>query len=544
MIANWWNSLRMQSKLQILTQFFVIIVMLSAQFWIMHRFEDHVFVASEDKTHAIADGVINGANMLMLTGSISNPLHRKAFVEKMTATEGLLELRILRGEPVMKQYGAGLPEEAARDDAERRVLGEGKILVEPGHTPEGKLTMRAIVPFIASRDFRGTNCLQCHTHAREGDILGAASMVVNLEKDQQSLATLNGSLWVGQVVIQVLLFLIIGAIARAITRPAKVLQTVMQSIEHDGDLQRRVHNESHDEIGETTHAFNALMEHFQDIIRQVNLNADEVTRAAENLSRTTRTVNEGSEQQSQLAVAVAAAAEEIRASISQVAEGTREAAELSDRASELSGEGSRIVNESAREIARIADAVSQAQQVIAALGERAERISGMVSSIKQIADQTNLLALNAAIEAARAGEQGRGFAVVADEVRNLAARTAQATQDITEMTESIQLDTRKAVDRMLFATEQVGHGVELGQQAAAALDQINDGARRTVERVSQIANAMREQTAASGEIAQNIHRIVQMADANGHAVANTASALGTLQNLAQALHERVSRFKA
>ncbi len=543
MIKRWWNGMRMQTRLQLLTQFFVILVMLAAQFWIMHRFEEHVWLASAEKTEAIAQGVINGHNLLVVTGAVSIPERRQFFIDLMNDTEGLLDLKIIRSPDIRKQYGERKEGTAAPDVLENQVLTDGKARFEPLKLDDGRLAMRAVLPFTASRDVHGVNCLLCHASTHEGATLGAASMVVDLQKDQQNLARLNRSLWIGQLAIQLLLFLIIGAIARAITRPAKELQTVMLNIERDGDLRHRVHNDSHDEIGETTHAFNTLMGHFQDIICQVNLNVDEVTHATTDLARTTRTVSEGSEQQGQLAIAVAAAAEQIRASIGQVAEGTREAAELSQRARDLAHEGTRIVNESAREIARIAEAVDQAQGVITALGDRAERIGGMVSSIQQIAEQTNLLALNAAIEAARAGEQGRGFAVVAAEVRNLATRTAQATQDITEMTGSIQMDTRRAIERMRFATEQVHHGVDLGQQAAAALDQIDEGARGTVERVLQIADAMREQTAASGEIAQNMQRIVQMAETNGHVVANTSSAIDRLQALAHALHERVARFR-
>ncbi|MEW6446225.1 MAG: methyl-accepting chemotaxis protein [Pseudomonadota bacterium] len=540
----WWNRLRMQTKLQILTQFFVLLVMIGAQLWIMERFEKHVFSASRDKAEAIADGVINGHNILVASGAIARPDMRALFNDMMTGTEGLLELRIIRSDATRQQFGERSEGAPTATDDETRVLKDGKAHFEAARTDDGTLAMRAIAPFIAGKNERGVNCLTCHAQAREGEVLGVASMLVNLKHDEEILRNLNHGLWIGQVVIQIILFLIIGAIARAITAPAKQLQAAMTRIEAEGDLTLRVDNASHDELGQVSRAFNKLMDSFRDIIQQIHVNTDEVTRATQALAQSTEAVIQGSSKQSTLAASVTHAAENIREGISHVASDAREAESISDRTHALSLEGRDVTRQSAREIEQIAERVRQARETIQMLGERSARIDGIVTSIKQIADQTNLLALNAAIEAARAGEHGRGFAVVSDEVRALASRTAQATNEISAMTQAIQRDTELSVDSMEQAAAQMRLGVELGARAADSLDQINQGASRTEQHISAIAKAMNEQTTASIEIAESMHNMAHMATENAEIIGKTSSAIDNLEKLAQELNQRVLKFKA
>lgn len=533
----------MQIKLQILTQFFVIVVMIGAQFWIMDRFERHVFTASQDRAQAIADGVINGHNILAASGAISRADMRMMFDSMMSKNEGLLDLRIVRSDAVRRQYGERSEGELVATQDEDQVMQDGKAHFETQQTEDGTLVMRAIYPLIASKDVHGVNCLTCHSQAREGEVLGVVDMLVDLKKDQEILDNLNRGLWIGQIAIQILLFLIIGAIARAITAPAKQLQATMQRIQEEGDLTLRVSTGSHDEIGQVSRAFNTLMDNFREIIQQVHINTNEVTRATQALARSTQSVMQSSAQQNELALSITQAVESIRENIAHVAEDTREAVEISDRTNALSVEGRQVTQKSAQEIARIAELVQQARHTIQMLGEKSTRIDGIVTSIKQIAEQTNLLALNAAIEAARAGEHGRGFAVVSDEVRALASRTAQATHEISEVTQAIQSDTLLSVHSMEQAAEQMRVGVELGARAADSLDQITQGAHRTEEHISAIAKSMDMQSQASSEIAESMHSVAEMASQNMKVISSTTSSLENLETLAQELQQRVHRFR-
>jgi methyl-accepting chemotaxis protein len=192
---------------------------------------------------------------------------------------------------------------------------------------------------------------------------------------------------------------------------------------------------------------------------------------------------------------------------------------------------------------KISEAVQSSSAIIEDLGRQSDQITSIVKTIREIADQTNLLALNAAIEAARAGEQGRGFAVVADEVRKLAERTSRSTTEIASMVEKIQKGTRDAVGSMDAGVKQAGKGVDLAGQAGTSITEIREGALRVMQVVNNISDSIREQGAASNDIAKSIENIAQMSEESASAVQDTADAARHLQKLSSTLHSSVSRFK-
>jgi methyl-accepting chemotaxis protein len=240
---------------------------------------------------------------------------------------------------------------------------------------------------------------------------------------------------------------------------------------------------------------------------------------------------------------MAATVEQLTVSINHVADNANEAHGLSSDSGRQSAEGGAVIQETLASMQRIADTVQGAAAQIAELGQHSDQISSIVNVIKEIADQTNLLALNAAIEAARAGEQGRGFAVVADEVRLLAQRTANSTQEITEMIKKIQLGTRSAVSNMEIGVQQVSSGVEQASQAGDAIVSIREASGRVVGVVDQISLALREQTVASQDVARNVERIAQMSMENSEAVADTSRTAQGLQQLALSLEKQVASFR-
>ena len=271
--------------------------------------------------------------------------------------------------------------------------------------------------------------------------------------------------------------------------------------------------------------------------------AEQLSAAAEQLQHTSEEVAARSRQQSEAASSMAAAVEQMTVSIDQVTQNAREAHGISLQAGELSGKGSQVIQNAAREMNLIAQAVQSSSQIIEELGQQSEQITSIVKTIHEIADQTNLLALNAAIEAARAGEQGRGFAVVADEVRKLAERTSLSTSEIAGMVGKIQSGTRNAIGSMESGVTQVGKGVDLATQAGSSITEIRDGALRVVQVVNSISDAIREQGAASSEIAKNVEHIAQMSEESATAVEETASAARHLQQLSSSLSVSVSRFR-
>jgi methyl-accepting chemotaxis protein len=226
-----------------------------------------------------------------------------------------------------------------------------------------------------------------------------------------------------------------------------------------------------------------------------------------------------------------------------VSQNATDTAHIAESASGLSAEGMKIVHNASAEMEKIATSVTQSSEVVCILGERSKAISGIVQTIREIADQTNLLALNAAIEAARAGEQGRGFAVVADEVRKLAERTSQATGEISSMISAIQGETQSAIVSIAAGTGQAKNGADLAQQAADSLERINQGARETMEKVDAIAAAIDEQSRSGQDIADHVRSIMSMAEANSSASEKALHEASQLEYLATNLKEIGNVFK-
>ncbi|MDP9502317.1 methyl-accepting chemotaxis protein [Pseudomonas protegens] len=310
-----------------------------------------------------------------------------------------------------------------------------------------------------------------------------------------------------------------------------------------GRLDSSISATGRDEVSNLLQAFAAMQERLRTMISQIKQGADQLVSASQSISSASLQLSASAQEQSHSASSMAATVEELTVSINHVADNAGDAHALSSESGRQSEEGGSVIQDTLGSMRLIAETVQASATQIGELGQHAEQISSIVSVIKGIAEQTNLLALNAAIEAARAGEQGRGFAVVADEVRLLAQRTANSTQEITEMVGKIQLGTREAVSSMDVGVNQVKNGVELAQQAGEAIVNIRTSSGNVVRVVDQISLALREQTAASQDVARNVERIAQMSQQNSQAVEETTETARSLQQLAQNLEQQVSVFR-
>ncbi|WP_459722946.1 diguanylate cyclase domain-containing protein [Sideroxyarcus sp. TK5] len=278
MIANWWYGLSMRLKLSLLIQVGLLIVLVFTQRWLMASFEAKILQSAQVRAEEMADGIINGMNMLMLTGQISDPANRTLFIDKMSKSRGIRELRIIRSELVDRQFGPGLPEERVRDEIDQRVLQTGKPYFE--RRDAEKQSLRAVFPFIASHNYKGTDCLACH-HVPDGTVNGAASIVLDLTEEFSLIDSINAWLWMGQLLLQLVLFFMIDVLIRSFTDPLNKLQHVMSAIQEDGDLSRRVDLKSRDEIGRMGDAFNALADSLQASVEQVRAGQEQLRLAAE-----------------------------------------------------------------------------------------------------------------------------------------------------------------------------------------------------------------------------------------------------------------------
>ncbi|GFO67988.1 methyl-accepting chemotaxis protein [Geomonas limicola] len=348
---------------------------------------------------------------------------------------------------------------------------------------------------------------------------------------------------IGFGLVALILSLVISlTIVRGIRKPLNELLDSITAIA-GGDLTRRVGYQSKDELGQLSEHFNAFAAKLQQIMVQLGGEACRVASASTELRSTAHQMAAGTEEVVAQAGTVATAGEEMAATSSDIAQNCHLAAEGAQRANQAAVEGSGVVQATVRVMGLIAERVQGAAQTVESLGSRSDQIGAIVGTIEDIADQTNLLALNAAIEAARAGEQGRGFAVVADEVRALAERTTRATKEISEMIRTIQLETRSAVSAMEEGNREVERGTQEAARSGQALEDILEQINAVTLQAQQIATAAEQQTATTSEISSNMMQITDIVQRAAQGAGETAQAAQGLSVMSEELQGIVSQFK-
>ena len=344
--------------------------------------------------------------------------------------------------------------------------------------------------------------------------------------------------------ILALSILLAWVVSRTVTGPIRaVVDTIRDIAQGEGDLTRRLPIHGRNEIGELGEWFNTFISKLHGIINQVSGSSLQLASSALQLQLTSKQMTESIAQLSSQSTSLATAGEEMSATSGDIANNCHQAANNAGGATQKANQGSMVVGQSIAVMNSISERVQKAATTVDALGVRSEQIGAIIGTIEDIADQTNLLALNAAIEAARAGEQGRGFAVVADEVRALAERTTRATKEIGEMIKAIQKETKDAVTSMEQSVTQVEQGTSHAAESGRSLQEILDIINDVTEQISQIATAAEEQTATTREISSNVMNLNDLAQQNDHALHETAIAANDVSRQAEELKELVGQFK-
>jgi len=278
------------------------------------------------------------------------------------------------------------------------------------------------------------------------------------------------------------------------------------------------------------------------LVHEVVHSASRLEQMSAQVMRNAEEVEAGSQQQNRSAASMAESVEQLVFSIQRISEHAQDARRLSQAAGDLSQDGSQVIASAVGEMQRINQSVDLSAGTIAELARKTQNISAIMQVIREVADQTNLLALNAAIEAARAGEAGRGFAVVADEVRHLSERTAGATQEIAVMVQDIQQGSDASRDAMLLAVERVKSGLSLAAQGGESVAHLRESAAEVVRAVNDISDALTQQGLSSQAIAQNVDQITLSSETNAASSSATTRAVGEIHTCADQLRALVSRF--
>ena len=378
--------------------------------------------------------------------------------------------------------------------------------------------------------------------------LPLAAVMADSQKLQSDLQAQRKTDTVGMaiagLVVAGLGLLVIWLVGHGIARPLKQMVAMLNDIaQGEGDLTRRLTSDRADELGAIASGFNTFLIKLQGMITQVVSSVQKVSDSSEHTADIAIRTNQGVHKQMVEIDQVATAVHEMTATAQDVARNATQAAQAASHADQAASQGMRIVRDTSASIGVLAEEIGKAVAVVQTLAKDSENINAILTAIRGIAEQTNLLALNAAIEAARAGEQGRGFAVVADEVRNLAQKTQQATEEIQAMIQQLQQGTRDVVRVMEDSQNRTDESVQHAAKAAEALETITQAVSVINDMNTQIASAAEEQSAVAEDINRNVINIGQVANEVAGGADESSAASADLTKLAEQQRRLINQFK-
>jgi methyl-accepting chemotaxis protein len=479
----------------------------------------------------------NLANRLAIANSIIQPENTAKYIQEIGENKTIID----------KQWESFMA--SLTDD-------EDKVLAKKFAEARGRFVEEGIKPAVAA--MRANNAAEIRRiqieHIVPLNVPLNESLNALIEMEQRDAEKLYGEssslyktmrmLSIALILLGAVLGIALGfSIIRGIDRSVNELRGVMVKMSVDGNLGARAKVYGQDEIGQAATAFNGLIDGFANIIRQVLGHAGTVSGTTAQLAASSVQIAQGSQAQSEAAASTAATVEEITASINSVAGNTENVRKLAEASMQQTQQGNRSVTEMIGEIGHVQETVNQIAGSVKEFVDSTRAIAGMTQQVKEIADQTNLLALNAAIEAARAGEQGRGFAVVADEVRKLAEKSAQSANEIDRVTNSLNQKSTHVEEAVQAGLRSLQATQEHIERVSTVLTEAGESVSQSSQGVSDIAASLGEQGVASAEISRNVEKIAQMSEENHMALESNTQDIVRLEHLARELQDAVSKFR-
>ena len=492
----------------------------------------------EQSVRLLADNYFDSINTMMLTGTMAN---RDILTNKIRSQANIEDAHIIRGQKVISLYGAGKVEEQAQTAKERAALnGIESLFIDKSND---KRTLTLLKPIVASADYKGTNCLGCH-QAQAGDVLGVVKLSYSLENIDNTVTsnTLFSTILLSSIFI--LAFVLLGVLFRKLfIKRLKILGKSMRLASQNKDLSLVINDSSKDELGRLAGNFNTMMASFKHSIAKVSETSHILIDSAQIIFHAAETTEQAIQQQKDGTDAVAAAVNQLESSSADVRNSTQFASQKSNESNLVAQQSLMVAKTTERSINQLATDVRKAADQVGQLQQQTLDVDKVLEVISNIAEQTNLLALNAAIEAARAGEAGRGFAVVADEVRTLATRTHDSTDEIRRTIDQLQSEATHTVGAMTASCVEGDERALQVQNVAEALQEISMQMNEINQLNVQMAEATEQQNLAAEDINRSVVAIRDNAENSLIDAHESKTVSEKLLKLSTELDAQVRQFK-
>lgn len=477
------------------------------------------------------DTVLNSLTAMMIGGK-----YREAHMPFLEQMRQVVELKVLRTEATDKDFGKGDPEDYKADSVETEVMNTGKerIVIEGDR-------IRGIYPYIAKASFMGKNCLECHK-VSEGTVLGAVSISIPLTESFSRIRKLQYLFAILGVIGILSVAVLVVFIFNYTHRPLAILMEKLERLS-EGHLNIHLEHDSKDEVGQISNNVRGVLEYFTKMVDAIMISTSKILPEIDVLRSMSEKTSRGAKNQSDRISEIATAAEEMSQTIIDISRNASSASDTSSEALRMAENGKQVADGAITTVNSVYTSTIELSSMIGKLNNSVMEIGSIVTVIKDIADQTNLLALNAAIEAARAGEQGRGFAVVADEVRKLAEKTIKATNEVSKKIGIVQAESEETSRSMSDASDKVTKSTEYIKDVGSSLDAILFSVQEVKDQITRIAVAVDEQSSTSMDVVSNVEKTASVTKDMEKMAADVMKEVSLLVTVTEELRESTRSVK-